>query len=75
MSMLDSFKYEQRWWVHEEDDSFYDGEEYESLSDAEAAAIDEAEHRSDDYVFVVTEVLTKQIKKTAVERKITLEDV
>lgn len=72
--MLDSFKYELRWWVHEEDETYYDGEEYSSQSEAENAAIDEAEHRSSDYVYVVTEVLTKELKKTQIERKVTLTD-
>lgn len=74
MPVIDTQKYARSWWVHEEDDTFYDGEEYFSESEAEDAAINEAEDRSSDYVYVVTEVLTRELKRTQIERKIVLVD-
>lgn len=75
MPMIDTLKYNTSWWVHEEDDPFYEGNEYQSQSEAEDAAITEAEYHSDNYVYVVTEIHTRELKKTRIERKISLETI
>lgn len=69
--------YERRFFVHDEDDMFLEGEEYETQNEAENAAKEEAMDHSEDYVFVVTEVLIRQLKKTntVVVRTVELENV
>jgi hypothetical protein len=77
MAMIDTFKYEQRWYVHGENDAYYDGEEYISLDGATEAAKTEAAYGIDNYVYVVTEVLIRQVKRTQtiVKRTVEIEDI
>jgi hypothetical protein len=71
--MVEEYKYAKVFYVHDEDDLYHEGTEYSDLQDAKDEAISLAEDY-DRNTYVVTEVLTREIGTTAVERIVTFSD-